>query len=156
MKSEFEQYQDRKIEFVENSMVDDIHVKVYTITNRKKFEADITYKKSLELLPKWVENIKKSSIPTHRNAFLMIHEAREGTLILLCWWTGENMLETNIYYADFKNPSEINPSIYKEKQLVCIWELEIVWHERKAWIQHVLSNAENPDFVSYQNSYYIQ
>lgn len=156
MKPEFQQYQGRKIEFTENIIIDDICVKAYTITNREQFEAEITYKKCLDLLPKWIENIKESSLPTHRNAFLMVHEARPGTLIILCWFTGENMIETKIYYADFENPSEINPSIYKEKQLVCVWELEIVFHERKAWIKHVLSNAENPDFKSYQNDYYIQ
>lgn len=156
MKKEFEPYQDRKIEYINNIFADDICVKVYTITNRKQFEADITYNKTLELLPKWIKNIQKSTIPTHRNAFLIIHEAREGTLILLSWFTGENMIETNIYYADFENPSEINPSIYKEKQLVCIWELEVFWHERKAWIKHILSNADNPDFKNYQKEFYVQ
>ncbi len=156
MKPEFEPYKDRKIDYIKNIFVDGICVKVYTISNKEKFEADITFNKTLELLPKWTANIKKSTIPTHRNAFLMIHEAREGILILLCWFTGENMIETNIYYADFKNPSEINPSIYKERQLVCIWELEIVWHERKAWIKHILSNSNNPNFIAYQKDIYIQ
>lgn len=156
MKPEFENYQDRKIEYIKNVFIDDICVKVYTITNRAKFEANITFNACLKLLPKWANNIKNSSIATHRNAFLMVHEAREGTLILLSWFTGENMIETNIYYADFKNPAEVNESLYKEKQLVCIWELEIVWHERKAWIKHVLSKANNPDFKAYQKEYYIQ
>ena len=156
MKPEFETYKDRKISFIKNEFIDDICIKVYTITNRENFEANVTYKKTLELLPKWAENIKNSTIPTHRNAFLMVHEAREGTLILLCWFTGENMIETNIYYADFENPSDINPSIYKEKQLVCIWELEIVWFERKAWIKHILSKSHNPDFNNYQKEFYCQ
>ena len=156
MKPEFEPYKDRKITFIKNEFIDDICIKVYTITNRAKFEANITFNKSIELLPKWVEKIKNSTIPTHRNAFLMVHEAREGTLILLCWFTGENMIETNIYYASFENPSVINPSIYKEKQLVCIWELEIVWFERKAWIKHILSKSENPDFINYQKEFYVQ
>ncbi len=156
MKTEFEPYQDRKIEYIKNTFVENLCVKIYTITNRHQFEAKETFKSAEKLLPKWIENIKNSTIPTHRNAFLMVHEAREGTLILLCWFTGENMIETNIYYANFENPSEINPSIYKEKQLICIWELEIVWFERKAWIQHVLSKSENPDFSSYQKKYYVQ
>ena len=80
-----------------------------------------------------------------------MHEAREGVLVLLNWFTGENMVETKIYFADFTNPSEIKPSIYNPKALVCIWELEIFAHERKAWIQHVLSKADSPDFDSYIN-----
>lgn len=153
---EFEQYQDRSITFVENQTIDEICVKIYTITNREKFEANITYDSAIKQLPNWINTIKTSTIPTHNNAFLMVHEAREGTLILLCWFTGENMIETKIYYADFNTPSKIGPSVYKEKQLVCVWELEIIWHERKAWIKHVLSKPEAPDFKSYQESYFVQ
>ena len=156
MKKEFEPYQSRKIEFIKNTFIGEICIKVYTISNREQFEANLTLKASLKLLPKWVENMKQSAIPTHRNGFLMVHEAREGTLILFCWFTGENMIETTIYYADFKTPEDINPSIYKEKQLVCVWELEIIFHERKAWIQHVLSKSKNPDFINYQKYFYIQ
>jgi len=156
MKPEFEAYKNRKIAYVKNVAIDDFNIKIYTITNRANFESNESLQASIATLPKWLQRVKNSTISTHKHAFLIVHEAREGVLILLSWWTGENMVETIVYFADFKNPTEINLSIYDPKQLVCIWELEIFYHERKAWIKHVLSKAENPDFKNYINDYYIQ
>ncbi len=154
MKKEFEQYKDRKIDFVNICSVDDFTVKVYTITNRDSFESQDTLAASIKALPSWMEKVKESSIPTYKHAFLIIHEAREGVLILLNWWTGENMIETKICFADFEHPTKIDSAIYDRKQLVCVWELEIFYHEREAWIKHVLSKSENPDFNTYKNDYY--
>ena len=152
----FEHYKPRKIDFVRNVKANDFDVKVYTITNRSIFESQESLESAIEALPKWLESATTSTIATHRHAFLIVHEAREGVLILLCWWTGENMVETEIYFANFEHPSKIESSIYHSKQLVCVWELEIFYHERKAWIKHVLSKSTAPDFEAYQNDYYIQ
>ena len=156
MKKEFELYQQRNCEFVKTIAIENFFVKVYTITNKNKFQSEITLKASIKLLDQWLENAKNSSIPTHKHAFLIVHEAREGVLILLSWWTGENMIETEIYFSNFESPNKITSSIYNPKQLVCIWELEVFYHERKAWIQHVLSKANHPDYKTYINDYYIQ
>jgi len=151
MKYTFDPYKPRKIEFQDLVTINDCKVKVYTITNRPEFESVQILENSIKELPNWILNIKNSTLPTYNNAFLIVHEAREGVLVLLNWFTGENMVETKIHFADFNNPSEIKPSIYNPKALVCIWELEIFAHERKAWIQHVLSQANSPDFNSYIN-----
>lgn len=152
MKTEFEPYKDRKIEFIKSTVVNNFTVKIYTITNRENFESEITLNESYNQLKEWLKVAENSSIPTHKNAFLIVHEAREGVLILLNWWTGENMLETSIYFSSFDNPQTMQPSIYNPKQLVCVWELEIFHHERNAWIQHVLSKPNNPDFINYQTN----
>ena len=125
MKYEFDIYQDRAISFKDVVKIDDYDVKVYTISNRPKFSSSEIYNNAIGELPFWLEHIKASSLPTYKVAFLIVHEAREGVLILLNWWTGENMLETKIYFADFNTPKKISPSLYGTKQLVCIWELEI-------------------------------
>ncbi len=155
-KKEFEQYKSRKIEFIKTVAINDFNVKIYTITNRTNYESKTILEASVNSLSDWLQDAKSSSIVTHKHAFLIVHEAREGVLILLSWWTGENMIETKIYFSNFENPSKIEPSIYDPKQLVCVWELEIFYHERKAWIEHVLSKSENPDFENYSNDYYTQ
>ncbi|MCF6280473.1 MAG: hypothetical protein L3J14_09020 [Flavobacteriaceae bacterium] len=156
MRYQFEPYTNRKIEYLKNVSVNDCKIKIYTITNRGGFESKKILENSINKLPFWISDIQNSSLQTYNCAFLIVHEAREGVLILLCWWTRENMLETKIYFADFDNPSEINLSIYNPKQLVCIWELQIYAHERKAWIEHVLSHPNSPKFEIYMNDYLIQ
>ncbi len=156
MKDQFEKYQPRKIAFKEVLKIDGIQIKMYTITNRNEFSSLKTLQSVVNILPNWLNDIKNSNIPTHKNAFLIVHEAREGVLTLLNWWTGENMIETKVYFSGFDNPTVIVPTPYKNKSLICVWELEIFYHERISWIQHVLSKPENPDFKSYANDYYIQ
>lgn len=147
----FETYKPRKIEFEQIVNIDNCKIKIYTITNRLHFESTQVLKNTLSKLSNWVLYIKNSNLPTYNLAFLIIHEAREGVLILLNWWTGENMIETKVYFADFNNPDEINIYPYHPKSLICIWELEIFAHERRTWIEHVLLQANNPDFENYLN-----
>ncbi len=155
MNAQFETYRPRKIAYVQNVVVGENHIKVYTITNQDSYNSPIALEACIQELSVWTEDMNNSNLPTHNHAFLIVHEAREGVLILLNWWTGGEMLETKIYFSDYKTPSKLIPSIFDTKALVCIWELEIFAHERKAWIEHVLSNAENPDFESYRNDYLI-
>jgi len=156
MNHQFETYKDRKIEFVKVVAVNDCEIKIYTITNRERFESKNILENSINKLPLWISDIQNSSLPTYNSAFLIVHEAREGVLILLNWWTGENMLESKIYFADFDKPSEIKISIYNPRQLVCIWELQIFAYERKLWIKHILSHPNSPKFENYINDCYIQ
>ena len=156
MKYQFELYQQRKIEFQKLILIDYWNVKVYTITKNKTFESEEILKTALRELPKLVEEAKNSSIITHQQAFLIIHEGREGVLILLNWWTDGEMLETTIHFVDYKNPTKMLASIYNEKALVCVWELELFAHERKSWIENILMNPKSPKFDNYRKDIYIQ
>ena len=149
----FERYLDRPKSFFGLVTAENFTVKVYTITNRREFESESTLEAAIKMLPDWVEKINQSQIVAHQNAFLIVHEAREGVFILLCWWTGGEMLETEIYFSAYDKPLLIIPSIYPNKHLLCVWELEIIQHERDAWIQHILSHPDHPNFDSYHKDF---
>lgn len=156
MNTEFDIYKARKIDFIQNVTTGSNHVKVYTITNKETYSSPETLESCIKALPTWVKDMDDSNLPTHRHAFLIVHEAREGVLILMNWWTGGEMLETKIYFANYNSPTVLEPSIFDTKALVCIWELEIFLHERKAWIQHILEKAENPNFMGYMKDHLKQ
>jgi hypothetical protein len=156
VKNEFEQYKPRKINFIETVSIHNSTIKIYTITHQLKFGSNETLKSAINELPIWLTDIENSNLPTHNNAFLIVHEAKEGVLILFNWWTDGEMVETKIYYSNYKSPNKIEASIFDSKALVCIWELEIFYHERKAWIKYVLENSKKPDFKSYSQNYLIQ
>ncbi|NAS10722.1 hypothetical protein [Poritiphilus flavus] len=149
MKTTLEKYETRRIAFRESRQISGWGVKLYTITKRDSFQSELTYSSFLAALPELLKQAGNSDLPTHKQAFVIVHEAREGVLILLNWWTGGEMVETEIYFSDYDNPATILPSPFADKALVCIWEIEVFAHERKAWITHVLSRPENPDFQSY-------
>lgn len=148
MKRAFEHYKPRSIEFQELVSMDGWNVKVYSITYKDRFKVSILENVKHEL-PNWITMAKKSNLPVHDAAFVIVHEAREGFLILFNWWTGGEMVETKVYFADFENEKEINIYPYHPKSLICIWELEVFAHERKAWIEHILMQADNPNFNEY-------
>ncbi|MEM1125763.1 MAG: hypothetical protein AAGI71_03855 [Bacteroidota bacterium] len=143
-----EPYVPRRIAFREVRRVGDWAVKLYTITNRPAFSAEATVEAVGWALPHWLERAEASPLPVYRVAFLIVHEAREGLWILLCWWAGGEMVETVVHFASHDVPAHLKPSPH-EGSLVCVWELEVMLHERRAWIEHVLRPA--PDLPAYLN-----
>lgn len=146
----FDPYKARKTEFIKVLTVWDWNVKVYTITNRNEFKARPILDRTMLSLPGIFNEINKSSLATYNQAFLIVHEAREGVWILLNWWTGREMIETKVFFSDHNSLDEIKPSTHKNG-LLCVWELEVFKHERDAWISHILSQPGSPDFESYLN-----
>ncbi len=149
--NQFEQYKDRKIEFLGVQSIRDWSVKVYTISVNDSFQSGETLNAVLTHLGSdFIGEVSRSKLPVHKHGFVVVHEAREGVWILFSWWTGGEMLETIVRFSSFEESSTVRPSLYSGS-LVCVWELEVYIHERRAWIQHVLKNASAPDFQSYKH-----
>ena len=151
MNTVFEQYKARTISFWSNMNIHDWTVKVYTISNRKQFESVTILNHCAKHLPVWVTHMEHSTLPTYKHAFLIVHEAREGVWILLNWWTGGEMIETKVFFANYDTPDIITDSPYNTNSLLCVWELEVFAHERASWIRYVLSKAKSPDYEGYKN-----
>ena len=149
MGTAFETYRPRTILFDRCMGIQDWTVKVYTITNKGEFESLAILDNCKNHLPVWLSDIENSTLPIYKQAFLIVHEAREGVWILLNWWTGGEMIETKVFFSSFNTPTAITDSPYNTNALLCVWELEVFAHERASWITHVLSKADNPDFNAY-------
>jgi hypothetical protein len=74
----------------------------------------------------------------HGVGFIIVHEALDGNYILASWWQGENMLTHYVYAADLENPYTFR-SIAHTGIIACVWELEIIFFERNAWIDTALT-----------------
>lgn len=128
--------------------MDDWQIKLYLVSKDKQAPSQIFYNVLFKELPKWL-SIKNGFNSEHYNsAFLIIHVATEGIFCILNWWVGENMLNTHIFLSSHNDN-------YKFKQIsgdglsCCVWELEVIHHEKQAWIKHVLKNAPNMDYQAY-------
>jgi len=148
----FEPYAPRAIYFVDTFQAGDWHVKVYQQTKNEQFSAQKTFDQVLKHLDEWVTIPERTSLPVYQHAFVIVHEAREGVWILLFWWTGGEMLNRSTWFASYNEPVRLLHQPESDR-LVCVWELEIVLHERKAWIDHILCNAHNPDFEGYRQNH---
>ncbi len=144
----FEHYKDREIAYYGLLDVAGWQVKTYTISNKPQFTAHTIRDLVLSALPNWLEKPGASQLPTYDHAFLIMHEAREGVWILLNWWTGGEMIARSTWFAGYEEPFQLVQQPENDG-LVCVWELEVLWHERKAWIKHVLQHPQNPSYERY-------
>ena len=58
------------------------------------------------------------------------------------------MLNTHIFKTDYNNLNRFD-KISGDGLAPCIWELEIINHERLSWINQVLKKPKNTDFQEY-------
>ena len=78
--------------------------------------------------------------------FVIVHAGEEAVWLLVETWKGE-ILEQRVYRAELET-SDFQPSGF-EQSAACVWELEVIHHESRAWIEHVLSNPEAPNWQGY-------
>ena len=132
-----ENYQPRKIRFKELVQLNNWQIKVYTIAKTGEFENDAFYGNVLKRLPEWLNSHNGFDSSNDRIAFLILHAGTEGIFSLINWWVGRNMLNTQIFITYADKPEQFE-KISGEGLAPCVWELEIINHERVSWTTHVL------------------
>jgi hypothetical protein len=70
--------------------------------------------------------------------FFIAHQGRTGDYAVLGWWNRENELPLKISVRRDRN-EPWRPAA--EGESICIWDLEVIWEERQAWIETMLSPA---------------
>ena len=68
--------------------------------------------------------------------FFIAHQGATGDYLVLAWWDQQNELPLRVWCRgdDGWRPARASES-------VCVWDLEIIWFERNAWIETALSGA---------------
>ena len=148
-----EEYKPRKIEFKEIIETEEWSIKTYTISKNGYFNHPKFYKKIKTQLPKWLllENSFDSS--NDKIGFLILHSGTEGIFSLINWWVGNNMLNTHIFITNPKEPESFT-KISGDGLAPCIWELEIICHEKTSWTDNVLKQAFDPNYQAYLEDVY--
>lgn len=148
-----EKYTSRKIEFKEIFDVGDWSIKIYTITKNGNFAHPEFYDHVKTQLPKWLlmENSFDSS--NDKIGFLILHSGTEGIFSLINWWVGKNMLNTHIFITNPKEPEGFT-KISGDGLASCIWELQIIYHERTSWIYNILKQESGPNYQAYLKDVY--
>jgi hypothetical protein len=145
-----EEYKTRKIRFKELVKIDNWHIKVYTISKIGEFDHPVFYKNAINQLSKWLKQENSFDASNDKIAFLILHSGTEGIFSLINWWVGKNMLNTNIFMT---NPKKLNEfkKISGDGLAPCIWELEIINHERLSWTNNILKKMPEPHYNDYLN-----
>ena len=130
-------HQTRSIRFIGREDLGDWRMKVYGIGThapdaRPEFVA-ATLEAARDVLPEG-----------GGAGFVIAHDARFGALGIVYWWTNENELHARMFTAPREDPGALEP--VDGTGLACVWELEVIDFERRAWLEHVLVDD---DFDAY-------
>jgi len=143
-----QEYKTRKIRFKELIEIRDWKVKIYTISKIGDFDHPDFYNNVLNQLPVWLETKNSFDSSNDKIAFLILHSGTEGIFSLINWWVGKNMLNTNIFLTNPEGPNQFL-KISGDGLAPCVWELEIINHERISWTNNILKQKVNPNYDNY-------
>lgn len=86
----------------------------------------------------------------HGIAFLYAHQgANGGGYCSVNWWARENELYHYQYESDASQLAELKSIEETGGSPFCVWDLAVIEHERRAWVESVLANDAGPDLDAY-------
>jgi hypothetical protein len=145
-------YKTRPIRFLEVYTFQDWKIKMYSISVRHRLVDAQNIEHAKQLLHVWLQASKIYSLKTYKIATLILHEGKEGCFAIINWWIDENMLQQFVYLATNEQPTEFK--LYSNNGIfTCVWEMEVLWFEKNAWVKNILMKADNPDVEAYLNEH---
>jgi hypothetical protein len=81
-------------------------------------------------------------LPRSAPGFTIAHDAATAALAIVYWWANENELHARHFWAPVEDPGALVP--LPDAGLACVWELEVIDFERRAWLRDVLEDGD-PD-----------
>ena len=140
------EYTPRPVRFIRMERIGDWRLKVYGIAmpgqapRRDLVEASV--RKAAEVLPREAHAEGREGV-----GFVTVHDATACGITMVYWWQGTNELHQRIYLSPLDDPTAMTP--LEPQAAGCVWELEVVDHERRAWLEDVLKNPAGPDIDAY-------
>ena len=144
----FSSYKSRPIKFLELYHHIDWKIKIYSISVKNDVVDQSFIKLAKQNLTLWLSKKEIYNLDTYGVATLILHEGKEGCFAIISWWIDQNMVQLFVYLATYEKPSEF--VLYSDNGIItCTWEMAVLWHERNAWVKHVLMQHDEPDMEGY-------
>jgi hypothetical protein len=132
-------YKTRSIRYIGREDVGDWRLKVYGIGTHAP-----------DARPEFVAatlDAAREALPDGGGAgFIIAHDAKTAGLSLVYWWANENEVHGRFFASPLDDPTERVPS--DGTGLACVWEMEIIDFERRAWLEHVLKNDDLDGYLA--------
>ncbi|MEM1130345.1 MAG: hypothetical protein AAGH83_07455 [Pseudomonadota bacterium] len=74
--------------------------------------------------------------------FVVLHRGAEGTWLLMDWWARGDTCCQRV--AKAPRGSTAFELVGPRPLMACVWELALVWREREAWVETMMSGRPNP------------
>ncbi len=122
-------HQTRSIRYIRNEDLGAWRIKVYGIgTHAPDARA--------EFVDATVEAARGALPDGGGTGFVIAHDAHGAGLGLVYWWANDNEIHMRTFASPIDDPAKLEP--FSSTGMACVWELEIIDFERRAWLEHVL------------------
>jgi hypothetical protein len=132
-------YRSRSIRFIRREDLGEWRLKVYGIGTHAP-----------DARPEFVAatlDAAREALPDGGGAgFVIAHDAKEAGLGLVYWWANENEVHGRFFASPLDDPAAFVP--VDGTGLACVWEMEVIDFERRAWLEHVLKNDDLEGYLA--------
>jgi hypothetical protein len=90
--------------------------------------------------------VAAAAIPDGAYGFTIAHDAATAGLGLVYWWANENEIHQRVFAAPLDEPGALEPA--DGTGMACVWELEVIDFERRAWHGDVLRGGDAELYLS--------
>jgi hypothetical protein len=87
----------------------------------------------------------EQAVPEGAYGFTIAHDAQFAGLALVYWWANENEIHCRAFASPIDDPGALEP--HEGTGLACVWELEVIDFERRAWLEEVLKGDETEGYL---------
>ncbi len=102
-----------------------------------------------EAVPIGINALPQPAITTQRPGlgFMIAHQGRDRCFLPVFWWDQENELRQLVYVRGFGEDDSWQPA--RNGESFCVWDMEVMWFEREAFVNAILSHPDAPDVEGY-------
>lgn len=79
--------------------------------------------------------------------FVIRHQGRGWSYLVLCWWDRENELPMRIWTRKREPDAHWAPA--GPDQSICVWDAQVLDFERGAYVENVLAHPDQPNIDAY-------
>ncbi len=138
----FATFRPRTVRFHGVAPVDGWKLKLYSISHDRSPVAWPSFSEGFRLalaaLPRPARSPARPGL-----GFVIAHHGATGDYTVLCWWDRENELPIRVFVRPPNAGARWRPA--REGESVCVWDLEILAHERDAYVATLLAaGAQDP------------
>jgi hypothetical protein len=138
-------YAPRAFHFIELLSLADWRMKLYGIS----WQGELPRPELIAAAKKIArEQLAQETAKNYRVGFVGVHDGRGAAFVFVDFWGNENELFHRVFLSRDNDPEKLAPAKSTDPS-VCVWDLHLQTFERAAWIKHVLSKPQTPDFDGY-------
>ncbi|MFQ5562827.1 MAG: isochorismatase [Parvularculaceae bacterium] len=108
--------------------------------DRARFEEG--FKEALDALPRPATTPSRPGV-----GFVIFHPGAAMLYVVLCWWENENELVIHTFVTERAPGAEWRDG--GDDYSFCVWDLEVIWAERRLYVETVLRESGPPDIEGY-------